>query len=126
VLIVAGSDAWNGSNQIKGSGFFSSALATQMLLGLILYIFFSPITQSAFQNFNSAMDSSVARFFTIEHPLYMLVVVVLVHIGSARSSKISDPAAKHRNVALFFTSAVLVILIAIPWSRPLFPGLGRV
>jgi hypothetical protein len=42
---------------------FSTSLDVQMLLGLILYIFLSPITTAAFKNFGAAMSNPILRFF---------------------------------------------------------------
>ncbi len=99
---------------------FSASLDIQMLLGLILYIFLSPITQAAFKNFSAAMSDSVTRFFTIEHILYMTIAVVVGHVGRAQSKKAIEPVAKHRMAAILFGLATLAILFAIPWNRPLF------
>ena len=99
---------------------FSTSLDIQMLLGLILYIFLSPITQAAFKNLGAAMSDATLRFFTLEHLLYMLVAVVLGHVGRALSKKATEPVAKHRMAAILFGLATLAILLAIPWSRPLF------
>ena len=99
---------------------FSTSLDVQMLLGLILYIFLSPITQAAFKNLGAAMSDVTLRFFTLEHFFYMLVAVVLGHVGRALSKKATEPVAKHRMAAILFGLATLAILLAIPWSRPLF------
>ena len=99
---------------------FSTSLDVQMLLGLILYFFLSPITQAAFKNLGAAMSDATLRFFTLEHLLYMLVAVVLGHVGRALSKKATEPVAKHRMAAILFGLATLAILLAIPWSRPLF------
>ena len=99
---------------------FSTSLDVQMLLGLILYFFLSPITQAAFKNLGAVMSDATLRFFTLEHLLYMLVAVVLGHVGRALSKKATEPVAKHRMAAILFGLATLAILLAIPWSRPLF------
>ena len=98
--------------------FFSAALDTQVLLGLILY-FISPLTRTALQDLGAAMGSPDLRFFALEHAFYMIVAVILVHIGSARSRRSKTDVDKHRTAAIFYTLAVLIILIGIPWSRPL-------
>jgi hypothetical protein len=99
---------------------FSSSLDVQLLLGLILYIFLSPLTQAAFKNFSAAMSDATLRFFSIEHILYMVIAVVLGHVGRALSKKATEAVTKHRMAAILFGLATLAILIAIPWSRPLF------
>lgn len=118
-----GKREWTESDRKYGV-FFSSAMDTQLLLGLILYIFISPFTAPVFRNFSSAMSDAQIRFFGFEHVVYMLVAVVLVHIGSVMSRRPPEAVAKHRTAAIWYTLAALVILIAIPWWRPLFPGLG--
>ena len=108
----------------KVDTFFSSAMDTQLLLGLILYFFLSPVTRPIFQNFGAAMNNPQTRFFGLEHIFYMFIAVVLVHVGSVAARRAAQPVAKHRNAAIAFTLAAILIAIAIPWSRPLFPGLG--
>jgi len=99
---------------------FSTSLDVQMLLGLILYIFLSPITRAAFKNFGAAMSDGTLRFFAVEHILYMVIAVVLGHVGRTLSKKATQATAKHRIAAILFGLATLAILLAIPWSRPLF------
>lgn len=107
--------------------FFGSALDTQLLLGLLLYLFFSPITQAAFNNWSMALSTPMFRFFTIEHLAFMTVAVVLVHVGSMLSQRAEEPAAKYRTSAIFFTVAILLVLVAIPWSRPILRlGSGKI
>jgi uncharacterized membrane protein YozB (DUF420 family) len=118
-----GSRAWTELDRRFGV-FFGSAMDTQLLLGLILYIFLRPLTTAMLSNFALAQSNPQTRFFGIEHILLMLVAVVLVHVGSVMSRKPADDVAKHRTAAIYYSLAVVVILIAIPWWRPLFPGLG--
>lgn len=104
--------------------YFTSALDTQFLLGLILF-FISPWTHALLTgNFTAMMSDPTMRFFSIEHVPFMILAVVLAHIGSARARRASDAASKFRLSAIFFSLSVLVIILMIPWWRPLFPGLG--
>ena len=102
---------------------FSIALDVQFLLGLILYVFLSPVTHAAFSNFAGAMKDSVQRFWAVEHIVGMFIAIALVHIGRARARK-TDSLRRHRVAAIFFGLALVVILASIPWpgmpyGRPL-------
>jgi len=106
-------------------GLFSTiAIDTQLLLGLLLYLFFSPLTKAAFQDFGAAMGDTVMRFFAIEHVFYMALVVVFAHLGSALPKKASEALIKHRRAAIWFGLTLLLVLLGMPWARPLLPGLG--
>jgi hypothetical protein len=101
---------------------FPMTLDIQVLVGLILYFFASPITLGALSNFGAAMRAGAnTRFFVLEHGVMMLIALVLAHIGRARTRKVVGAVAKHRTAAIFFGLAVLALLYAIPWSRPLLP-----
>ncbi|GAB4527998.1 MAG: hypothetical protein Fur0018_13890 [Anaerolineales bacterium] len=102
--------------------FFSSAADTQLLLGLLLYFGFSHIVKSAFNDFGAAMGNAETRFFALEHAMYMLAAVVLIHVGTARSKKAEADADKYRQTAIWFSLAFLVVLLGMPWSRPLLPS----
>lgn len=105
--------------------YFSVSLDIQVLLGLLLYIFLSPITRTAFQDFSSAMTIPDIRFFAVEHILMMIIAVILVHAGTVLSKRATSDISKHRRAAIWFSLAVLVVLYAVPWgSRPLLPGFG--
>ena len=115
-----GKRPWNQTDRKVGS-FFSVSLDVQLLLGLLLYFGLSPITRSAIQNLGAVMTNANLRFFTLEHFFYMVVAVVLVHVGTITSRKAVEDVSKHRRAAIWFTVAVFVILLGIPWSRPLIP-----
>lgn len=100
---------------------FSISLDIQLLLGLIIYFGLSPITRSAIQNLGAAMSNANLRFFALEHFILMLIAVILVHIGTGASRKAVEAISKHRRAAVWFTLAVLAILVGMPWFRPLFP-----
>ena len=101
--------------------YFSISIDVQLLLGLILYFGLSPITRAAIQNIGAAMAEAGLRFFALEHLFVMLLAVIVVHIGTALSRKADDSMAKHRRAAIWFTLAVLLIIVGMPWSRSLIP-----
>jgi len=104
--------------------FTGVALDVQFLLGLLLYFFFSPLTRTALQNFGQAMQVADVRFFALEHVLYMILAVVFAHLASVFARKAVKPEGKHKLAAIWFSLAFLMIIMGMPWMRPLLPGLG--
>jgi uncharacterized membrane protein YozB (DUF420 family) len=113
-----GNRPWTEQDRRVGS-FFTMSMDIQLLLGLLLYFFLSPLTQQVLQDFAAAMSNSGLRFFGLEHVFYMIVAVILAHLGNVFSRRAKTDSSKHRTAAIFFTLAAVVILIGIPWSRPL-------
>jgi hypothetical protein len=103
--------------------FYGSAMDTQLLLGLLLYVLLSPITKAVFADFGAVMSDAGARFFAVEHLFYMFLAVLFAHLGSFFAKRASEPVAKHRLAAIWYTLSVLAVVLGMPWMRPLFPGL---
>ena len=105
---------------------FLGALDLQMLLGLLLYFVFSPLTKAALGDFAGAMKDPLMRFWAVEHVFGMLIGVALAHAGMSRARRAATDTLRHRRVAIFFILALLIILASIPWpgrllyGRPLF------
>ena len=118
-----GKREWSERDRKFGT-YLTIALDTQLLLGLILYFFLSPLTKTALQDFGAAMGVADLRFFGLEHALYMVAAVVFAHLGNALSKKAIDTQAKFMRAAIFYGLALVLILLGMPWGRPLFPGLG--
>ena len=101
------------------SKLFARTLDLQLLLGLVLYFFLSPITRAALSDFMGAMKVSEMRFWSVEHWFGMVIGIALVHVGIARAGRAPDGPRKHRILAVFFVLAMIAILAAIPWpGRP--------
>lgn len=120
-----GKREWAELDRRLGS-FSAIGIDIQLLLGLILYLFFSPFALDGITNFGFeyVMQQADFRFFAIEHALFMILAVVFAHLGSLLPRRVEDPAAKYRRAAIWFALALIVILLGMPWDRPLLPGLG--
>jgi hypothetical protein len=70
------------------------------------------------------MASADLRFFALDHPLGMLIAIVLAHLGSGLSRKADGDRARHGRAAALYTLSLAVVVLSIPWSRPLLPSLG--
>jgi hypothetical protein len=77
----------------------------QFLLGLILY-FLSPLVKLP-------ASEAIGRYWKMEHISMMILAVILITVGNARSKKVVGDLAKHKNVALFFGLALIIIVAAI-------------
>lgn len=100
--------------------FFMISCDIQLLIGLVLYFWASPITTAAFADFGAAMKDKEIRFWAVEHIVGMLIAWVLVHIGRSKSKRGTD-LAKHKSSLIYYGLAIAIILASIPWAtRPLF------
>lgn len=116
-----GKKPWSASDDKLGM-IFVSCLDLQLLTGLVLFLFFSPITDTMFQAPGAAMGNRVTRFFSVEHTAIMVIGLALAHIGRARARRATDPVAKHRTTAIFLGLGLLIILAGVPWP---FLSYGR-
>lgn len=85
-------------------------LHIQLLVGLILY-FISPKVRFG----EGMMSDPVARFFTMEHLLMMIVAIALVTIGYSKSKKAVEASKKHKLTLRYYGLGIIVIFVAIPW-----------
>jgi len=116
-----GNREWTLKDRKIGS-YFTIAMDVQLLLGLLLYIFLSPTTRTAFRDFGAAMQVGDLRFFALEHPFFMVLAVVFAHLGSILSRKAEQTNAKFRRAAIWFSLSVLAVLLGMPWMSSIFPG----
>lgn len=106
--------------------FLMIAAHTTLLIGLYQVIFgrFGWVHVPEGTNI---MKDTFWRFFLIEHPVGMIVAIILITIGKGVAKKNISDVAKHKKAALLFTIALIVILATIPWpfreivGRPLIP-----
>lgn len=96
----------------------------QLLLGLIMYAFTSPYTQTAFANMKAAMKNEWQRYFAVEHIMVMLIAVVCIQLGRTFSKKAVGDEKKHRTVAIYTTVAVLLIILSLAPKGLLFSSMS--
>src|SRR5690606_23013888 len=95
----------------------------QLLVGLFLY--FKKGWANVLSSGGNVMSNAAQRFFAVEHLLGMVVAIVLVHIGYSVIKKNVSDERKFKNLFWFFTIALLIMLLTIPWpfrdmvARPL-------
>ena len=130
LLIAAIVMAWRGwlgkmeysAKDEKTALFTMIAMHIQFLVGIALY-FMSPFVR--FDGMKATMSDAHLRFWTVEHLSLMLIAVIIITLGRSAAKKLEVPTAKHKKIAIFFTIALVLILVSIPWpftqvARPLF------
>jgi hypothetical protein len=130
IVLVKSYIGWFGNkNYLKSDNTMSIILVAifhiQLILGLLLYFFYSPLVKSAFQDFGLAMQDSQLRYWAVEHIFIMILSIVIAQFGRIRIKKVHQAVGKHRNAAIYFSMAYILILSRIPWDQAerLFRGI---
>ncbi|MBO9676135.1 MAG: cytochrome B [Sphingobacteriaceae bacterium] len=78
----------------------------QLLIGLVLYF------SEGWYKLSSAGAPAV-RYFKMEHISMMVIAIILITVGNAKSKKVADAVAKHRTIAVFFGLALILIIVTL-------------
>ena len=100
------------------TGLFLTIFADLMLLiGIVLWFLSDRWGYKTIQarGMSEVMSDATARFYVVEHLVGMLVAIVLLHIGKAQARKPISDKAKHRRTVIFYSIALVIILLSIPW-----------
>ncbi|MDM1048739.1 MULTISPECIES: hypothetical protein [Sphingobacterium] len=98
------------SKKILLAGLIAAHL--QLVIGFVIY-FISPLGISNFSK--EVMGNSIGRLYALEHPLMMLVGIILITIGYSKSKRAKNETTKFRLAGIFYTIGLLLILSRIPW-----------
>lgn len=89
----------------------------QLLIGIALF-FLSPMIQWFQENneVSEIMKNADLRLYNLEHPLMMIIGIILITIGFSKHKKASSSKAKFTNILVFYGIGMILILSRIPWS----------
>jgi hypothetical protein len=95
----------------------------QLLLGLCLWIFASPLTHLAFSE-RLLFKGAPFTFFALFHPIVMLGALFFLHVQRLLQKKRGPSVKRWRETLLIW---LVVVVLAIPWpcwpfGRELFRG----
>lgn len=132
-LVIAIVRAYLGVNQLKPFSKTDNVIrhwtATiahiQLIVGIILYTK-SPIIKYFWKDVKEALSNFDISFFALFHAFLMFSAVVVLTVGSSLAKRKSEDKEKFRTMLLWFSIALFIIFMAIPWpfsplsSRPYF------
>ncbi|WP_430810663.1 MULTISPECIES: hypothetical protein [unclassified Carboxylicivirga] len=81
----------------------------QFVAGVALYAISSKVLFDA-----GMMKSTLLRFFTLEHPLMMLIATILI-VHSAAKAKIYSNYTTHKRLFWYNLLGLLLVVASIPW-----------
>lgn len=90
----------------------------QLLLGIVLFFtkdYFGTISEVG--GMGEVMKNAALRSNIIEHPLTMIIAVVLITMGYSKHKKKLVSKPKFKVLAIFYTLALILILAKIPWNQ---------
>ena len=96
----------------KKLGLFAMIVAhVQLTVGIALYFISDMVI-----GLGDAMKNATTRLYALEHPLMMVIAIVLLTIARSKTKNLSDVSAHKKNL-FFFVLALAAILSRIPWDQ---------
>jgi len=83
----------------------------QVLVGIVVYAM-SGNVKNGFADMAATMKNTGLRFWTVEHGMVMILVVLLITIGRIKSKKATTDELKHKKGAIFYIVSLVLILWA--------------
>ncbi len=96
---------------------FTIMVDIQFTIGILLYFFNSSIMESL-ENISSIMKQKELRTIIIEHPIIMILFLVLIHLTNIKVKKLQNKDQYKTIIVLLFICIGLLVT-GIPWFRPL-------
>ena len=88
----------------------------QLLIGIILYFTNNYVSQFSEIGMGEIMKNSALRSTLVEHPITMIIALVLITIGYSKHKKKLTSKPKFKILSIFYTIALVLILSKIPWN----------
>jgi heme A synthase len=88
----------------------------QLLIGIVLFFVSDYLSLISEMGMGSIMKNSSLRSNIIEHPITMILVVILITIGYSKHKKKLTSTSKFKTITIFYTLSLLLVLAKIPWN----------
>jgi len=88
----------------------------QLLIGIAVY-FMSTWKSLSEVGMGEAMKNSNLRLLAVEHPLMMVIAIILITIGWSKHKKQATSKGKFKSIAIFYGLGLLFVVSRIPWGQ---------
>ena len=83
------------------------------MFGIILFYKKS----SEILDWSVVMSNSDSRYTFIEHPVMMLLAIILISVGRVKAKKIEDSKKSAKTIFTYFLIALILILLRTPFDK---------
>ncbi|HHB79872.1 MAG TPA: hypothetical protein ENK85_11620 [Saprospiraceae bacterium] len=88
----------------------------QLLFGLGVYFVSNGYHALKAHGMKHVMSESSLRNQVMEHPLTMLIAIILITVGYSKHKRLTNDKAKFKTIAIYYGIGLLLILAKIPWG----------
>ena len=89
----------------------------QLLIGLVAYFTSAQFALLKEHGMGAAMKDPEIRLVVMEHPLMMILAVILITVGFSKHKNKSTDKAMFKTIALYYGVALVLVLSRIPWDK---------
>jgi hypothetical protein len=89
----------------------------QLIIGIIAYFVSAQFSFLRHNGMGAAMKEPDIRLYVIEHPLMMILAIILITMGFSKHKKQATDQGKFKTIALYYGIALIFVLSRIPWSQ---------
>ena len=87
-----------------------------LILGIILFFATDYISLISDMGMGEVMKNSTLRSNIVEHPITMIIAIVLITMGYSKHKKKLTSKSKFKMLAIFYALALILVLAKIPWN----------
>jgi len=84
----------------------------QLVIGIIYYFSLQYHTMFA----SGVMKDADMRLKLVEHPLTMLIGIILITVGYSKAKRQTDQQKANKTVLIFYIIGLILILSRLPWN----------
>lgn len=87
-----------------------------LLIGIVLFFSADYLGLISEAGMGEVMKNPLLRNNIVEHPLTMIIAVILITVGYSKHKKKLVSRPKFKLLAIFYTLALILVLAKIPWQ----------